>query len=403
MTKITISNCINILIQLYILSLYIFTYREGYNSISNVIAGLLITLILFNNIFKRKRIVVNGFIVAYILFLIICLISILFAVDQNVAFIKVRTLFLLALLMFSIINYIDSIEKLDKLISGFIFSGLIASIYIVITSDFSQIARFGDYLGNVNAVGMIIGISATFSFYRFLEQKKLIYLIILIIMFVMILLTGSRKSILFILMNVVIILYLKNRDSGKITTKIKFLILCFLILLITSYLIFNVPYFYRIIGKRIENLILYLFGGEIMEGSINLRAYMISTGLKFFKQSPLLGFGIDNYRKLFSQVPDGRYTYAHNNIIELLVDTGIIGVIVYYLTHLLVLRNLFRVSKASEFNIVSYTLIAIIISYIILSIALVYYDSKHFSILLAVASIVPRVHQGRKTQNLNWN
>ena len=85
MTKITISNCINILIQLYILSLYIFTYREGYNSISNVIAGLLITLILFNNIFKRKRIVVNGFIVAYILFLIICLISILFAVDQNVA------------------------------------------------------------------------------------------------------------------------------------------------------------------------------------------------------------------------------------------------------------------------------------------------------------------------------
>ena len=117
----------------------------------------------------------------------------------------------------------------------------------------------------------------------------------------------------------------------------------------------------------------------------------------------MLGFGIDNYRKLFSQVPDGRYTYAHNNIIELLVDTGIIGVIVYYLTHLLVLRNLFRVSKASEFNIVSYTLIAIIISYIILSIALVYYDSKHFSILLAVASIVPRVHQGRKTQNLNWN
>ena len=125
MTKITISNCINILIQLYILSLYIFTYREGYNSISNVIAGLLITLILFNNIFKRKRIVVNGFIVAYILFLIICLISILFAVDQNVAFIKVRTLFLLALLMFSIINYIDSIGKVGQVNFRFYFQVLL--------------------------------------------------------------------------------------------------------------------------------------------------------------------------------------------------------------------------------------------------------------------------------------
>ncbi len=40
---------------------------------------------------------------------------------------------------------------------------------------------------------------------------------------------------------------------------------------------------------------------------------------------------------------------------------------------------------------ICYTFISIIISYIILSMVLIYYYDKHFSLLLAVGSIVNRV------------
>ena len=64
----------------------------------------------------------------------------------------------------------------------------------MINSDFYKITRYGDKLGNVNEIGMIIGISATFCF-SFFRKRKYGYLMFLLIMIITILLTGSRKSL----------------------------------------------------------------------------------------------------------------------------------------------------------------------------------------------------------------
>ncbi|MEL5899098.1 O-antigen ligase family protein, partial [Clostridium sporogenes] len=259
---------------------------------------------------------------------------------------------------------------------------------------FSQITRYGSELGNVNAIGIIIGISSTFCFYIILSQKKYWYALFLIIMVPTILLTGSRKSLLFMNMNLILIVYFRNRKSLKNMTK--FIIISLFMLLIVYYLIFNVPLFYKVVGNRVENLFSFMFESGTKEGSINERSYMIRVGVEMFKNKPFIGYGIDNYRVLFSRVPGGRETYAHNNYIELIVDTGIFGVFIYYLTHILVIRDLFKGVKEVLDNPLCYTFIAIIISYTILSTSLIYYDSKHFSILLTIASIVPRLIQLNK-------
>jgi len=342
-----------------------------------------------NVLLNRRKLIYNKLLFIFLIFIAICTISIFYALDQSISISKVKTLILIYIVMISLVNYIDDYDKLRKTIIYFVYSGLLASIYILVNSDLSQVTRFGRILGNVNAIGMIIGISATFCYYIILIEKKYLYLPFLTIMILTILLTGSRKSLLFIIMNVIIISYLRNRNGLK--NKFKFAVIAIMILFITYYLLFNIPFFYQIIGIRVETMLDFVFGEGTNEGSINTRAYMIQVGIEFIKNKPLTGYGINNYRVLYSSVLGGRDTYAHNNYIELMVDTGIFGVLIYYLIHVIMLKNLLKSSSLATNKTIYFVFAAIIISYMVLALSLVYYDSKHFSFVLTLASIITNI------------
>ncbi|QGH36259.1 hypothetical protein GI584_20415 [Gracilibacillus salitolerans] len=400
MKQLSLNKLINIIIFFFILSLYIFVFIEGLSLISNIISLLLIFLIWTNFLLSKRKLVFNNALLIYLMFFLLVIISIIFSINQDAVIIQIRSLFFIFLVMISLVNYIDTIDKLERFMVSFVYSGSIASIYILLSSDFSTLIRFGDQLGNVNSVGIIIGIAATFCIYFILEEKKYWYILLLFIMVPTILLTGSRKALLFIILNMIIILYFRNRKG--FSNKIKFVVIGLFILLVISYLIFNVPIFYEIIGNRVENLISFIIEDSNEEASINVRNQLTSFGLEMFKDQPLTGYGIDNYKYLLSSYGGGNF-YSHNNFIELLVGTGILGVLVFYLLHFVVLKDLFKTAKNNKYKTICYTFIAIIISYIVMSIGLVYYNSKHFSILLAVGSIISRVivvESRRKTNGL---
>ena len=401
MKKLSKSSFIDTMMFFYILSLYLFTYRENLFLISNIIGAILVISIWLNFLLTKRKFVFNKVLFTYLLFIVICLISAFFALDQSISISKIKTLILIFIFMISFINYIDTVQKLKKIINYFVYSGFIASIYMLVNSDFSRITRFGEELGNVNAVGMIIGISVTFSFYILLTKKKYTHIFFILIMIITILLTGSRKSLLFIFINMIIVIYLRNRKSFK--AKFKFILSTILILMILYYLVFNIELFYQIVGKRIENMFDFVLGEGTNEGSLNMRAYMIKVGIDMFKSNPVIGYGIDNYRVLFNVVPGGRETYAHNNYIELMVGTGIFGVVIYYITHIFVLNELFKNYRHAYDKTIYFTFIAIIVSYIILSFSLVYYDNKHFNFLLAIASIINKVNEFDKSDKCETN
>lgn len=389
--NLTIDNLINMILFFYILSIYLFSYREGYNTISNALALLLISLIWVNFLITKKRFVFNKFLFVYLFFILICLTSSFCAIDQYIALTKVKTLVLIFILMVSIVNYVDNLKKLIKVMTYYVYSGFITSTYILINSDFSQIIRFGGDLGNVNEIGMIIGISSIFIFYFILSKRKLKYLTMIIINFVVILLTGSRKSLLIVLFSVIMILI--SKDS-ELKSKFKNIFVILLFIFLSFYLIFKVPIFYEIIGMRIENLLYFVSGKGTAEGSLNIRAYMIKVGIFWFKERPFTGYGIDNFRFLFREITVGSDTYSHNNVIELLVGTGIFGTFFFYLSHIIVLRDLFKASKEKN-KILCYSFIAIIISYTLLSLGLIYYYDKHISILLSLSSVLYRIDNSK--------
>lgn len=388
------NKIINFFLFLYILSLYLFTFRTELTFVSNGLALMLISLIGVNNLALKKKLVYNKLLFWHLAFIIITAFSILYSLNQETASTKVRTLILIFIVMLFLTNYIDTERKINKVIGYFIISGFIASIYILLTSDLSQSNRIGYVLGNVNEIGMIIGISATFCFYRMITEKKIRYSIVLFIMIVVILLTGSRKSLLFIISNIIIIYSLNNKDS--LSQNIKTVVNLLLAGLVLYFLVFNVPLFYQIIGTRLENTFDFLLGSGTTEKSMNIRANMISFGMDMFKNRPLLGHGIDNYRRLMERLVSGIGTYAHNNYIELLVDVGIVGTVIYYLTHLITLKNLIKRN-----NNLANPFIAIILSYLVIGITLVYYDNKHFSFLLAIGATIPELEPDKCSDKNN--
>ena len=97
--------------------------------------------------------------------------------------------------------------------------------------------------------------------------------------------------------------------------------------MLAIYLIFEVPFFYELIGWRMEGMIA-LFKGNTLEvdSSALSRAMMIQSALTVFYDNPIFGVGLDNFR-FFNAV---RVTYAHNNFVEIAADLGILGLIAYY-------------------------------------------------------------------------
>jgi len=387
--KLSYKNIINSSLFLYILSLYLLTYKDGLNNISNALALILILTIWIEVIIIKKKLVFNKTLLFYFLFVIISTMSVLYAISPGLALVRVKTIISLFILILSLANYIDNYKKMELLMKYFIYSGLIASIYILSTSDFNNMGRLGSQLGNVNSIGIILGISAAFIIYFLTFQKKYTYYLYFIIISSTIFLTGSRMSFLFLIMNIVFYIYFIYGRGIK--NKLKFIFFSTCLFILFLYLIFNIPFFYNIIGERIERLILWLSGESVSENSIYIRFKMIKEGWRMFKEKPILGYGLNNYQVLYAEIKGGVATYAHNNFIELLVSIGIIGTGIFYLMQILIVIDLIKTSKKIRNEFLIYIFIALTIAYIFSSIATVYYYRKQFSLILIMASLVPKI------------
>lgn len=375
------SSIINIVLFLYIMSLYFFTFVPGLNNISNAIAAVFIFLVAMKMLIEKRKVIFNRFLFIYLFFIIICIISYFYAIDQVIALIMIRSLLLYFIFIVFLINYVDNYDKLIALLNYFIYAGLFAAIYLLINSEIYNMQRLGGLLGNINEIGIIIGISALFSIYFILFQKRYLYLLPAMVCVVMVLTTGSRAALVLVVLSSLLLFYFNNKNSFK--GRIKSITLAILLLFLFYYLLFNVPYFYQIAGHRVENILKFIRNERVDEGSIILRSYMFRYGLELFKASPLIGYGINNYRILLRK-DIGVITYAHNNYIELLVGVGILGAIVYYAMYVNAIIYLLKSKNNLSLRHLFLTFLLVVL---IIAFASVNYYSKHIYIVLAMSSI----------------
>ncbi len=221
----------------------------------------------------------------------------------------------------------------------FIVSGFLAIIMVLrneLEVILSGYLRIGTTLsGNENTVGFAFGIISLVIMWTCCQEglnNNKIKMIFFIVFTAFMLVSGSKKTIVFLAANILIYFYY-NRN--RLTGWIKVLLIVSVIL----YVIFGVEYFYNIIGYRIIDAVETLILGKnvsknVYSYSTDVRYDMIIEAFRLFKEYPILGGGY-NY---FAQKTVYGYGYSHCNYTELLCSFGIIGTILFYSRHIYQLK-----------------------------------------------------------------
>lgn len=257
---------------------------------------------------------------------------------QQVALIAFVTMFVL---VFFVKENIKSKKDIEFFLLALVLAGVIqflvmlsvygTGIITALLSNDSIGTRLGDEEANSNMVGMSFMLSGISALYFLLQSnskvKKIGYSGLMIIMFALGLMSGSRKAFLMLFLGSGMLLYGNSQNKNNFIKKVGLVFISLLLLMLSYSLIRNLEAF-SVITERVDELVEGTSGGAL-DSSAEERYYMMEVGWRVFLRAPLLGEGLCASSNYFG-------TYSHNNYIELLMNTGIIGLIVFYIP---IIRN----------------------------------------------------------------
>ena len=304
--------------------------------------------------------------------------------------------------IFFVLNLLcEDKNRIVLVIKTIIYSSIILFGRIAITQGIFVYAngiRGGkNGLESANTVGTIAAVAIILGIYCLKDKKckyPTIYYISIIANILIVILSASRKAILYALIPI-LIYYIAN--SKNVVKVLKNIILTVSIAIIAYLAIMKIPVIYNIVGVRFETMINGLIGKGETDASTALRMKMIEWGLEWFEERPELGYGIDSYRALLGKKGTSfgaTGAYAHNNYIELLVDVGIVGVIVYYYIYVYIIKE--SIENIKKQKMLSIYMMGILIACIINEYGQVVYYSKFYQLLLVVVYIAIKTEKGSR-------
>lgn len=387
---------------IYILSLFIFNnslLSTNYISMLIFIFNFFISILYF---IKKQKIVISKVFIWFSLFVLFGLISIVWSENSSNVSHKIMQLLINLYNIFIITNIIETKEDLSSIIKCFFISGIFLSVITLVTSNFGSISRYnrlGSQIGNSNIISFNIFCSLVFTALAYKTNPKKIYILGILLMAGVIIFSGSRKTIL--MLPFVFVLYLMLNKKITLGKKARKLLALTLVIISIVILCFSNNYLYSLVGSRIEDMFFSLLGNDVTDLSINNRNNMIVQGIEWFKDRKWFGYGLDNYCYLYLKKYGIDY-YAHNNYVELLVDLGIFGIIIYYSFFVKIFVNYIK-SKIIH-NEKNCLMLSFLISILIMDYAKVSYGDRVFSIVITIIYLLlmqERVNKNEKSISNN--
>lgn len=331
-----------------------------------------------------KNYKINSYTKWFIIMILLSVISFFYAKRPADTFRSVELMLKILILAVAFSSYIESYEDFLKLFKTFSFSATLLMIILLVTGNLEE-GRLGtDLYGNANSFAFYMMLSAMCSLFLFIYYKnktRYIYLVCLIFILLALLLSGGRKY--FIMPLIFLYFYFFAVNIRHVDKIIKYTLLFALIALLILLLLFYVPFLYENIGYRFEGLLNIFLNSNEVDSSTLKRIDMIKKGLEYFTQSPIIGYGMDNYKILYG-IDTGRVVYSHNNFIELLVNLGAIGFIAYYGFMIFLLAQLVKLKH--DKNSIKNFFIAVILCFFVFDLGAVTYSLYFFHVFIALAS-----------------
>lgn len=195
-------------------------------------------------------------------------------------------------------------------------------------------------------------------------------------------LSGSRKAIIYLAIPLFVFYVLKSRNPIKIIKSVLFAVCAAIIVYVA---LMKVPVLYDMIGEGLQTMIAGLKGNE-SDASTSARVRITSWGFEVFKERPFLGHGLENF-KILHLYRFGQMYIADNNYIELLVDQGMVGLLLYYSFHVWLIKNFVSVIKKNKNNRFLIMLFGMEIATIVCDYGVVSYRSMYIQILICTMAI----------------
>ena len=329
-----------------------YDWRTGYLAWYGSLFFVLVSyLYAFNGCIPLK---LYKFTLWFLSFMLLCTVSMLWSLSASIAFVVIKTF----IVFFAVLHLIQfSLHygfKVEYLLKCYLLATVINAVYVIITVDIAQLGEIQLGSGmiegwNGNGIGFLASNGAIIGAYLIGKTRnkteKLFYIVSAIGLIFLTLYTGSRTA--FLVLVVEYTLYFCLINPAKMFRR---LLISAGIVAIVFVLVMRIEVFYNVLGSRIEGLFALWSGEGEADSSASIRQAFIDNGIEWFKEQPLVGYGVNNY-KILNQGATGRFTYAHNNFIEIAVDLGLVGLIWYYSAFVVAVKNLLKNLKKNKINV----------------------------------------------------
>lgn len=339
----TVRNIFELSIFFYIFSIF-FTYSSGDTLVKISRVAVVICFIFYYIVKSTKRKYKLKFRfyyiwgIAFVAYHLVIINTV--AIDKSAAteflFTFIYSFVVSAIIVYYLYNERNGIAKLLKWIPIFTMFGLLR-LFLTYGFDYYFGGSRGEEV-NGNSPGFYASFGCLIAFYDAVNsppktKRKYAYVLLTIINLILSVLTASRTVYVFLGVSMVCYIVFHSQNKLKAARN-----LIFAILFVVGIYMFLMNYkpLYNLVGYRIESAI-NGFGGGQTDASTKTRMGLIEKGVYWFSLKPIYGYGLDG----FSVLNNYSY-YAHNNYVEMLVDGGIIGFVLYYILHVYILiRGIF--------------------------------------------------------------
>jgi O-antigen ligase len=290
----------------------------------SIVTQLLFIAIMVINTINSRYINITIHFYWMVAFLFWSIIGLFFAYETLVSLEEILNLIVKFVFYSSLILYVTSIKRFQKVLNFIVISGVILIVRVGLITPINVwgTERLGDAVGlGSNALGTALTFAAIACIYLAKSNGIKKYYVLAIPFISVGLMTGSKKAFFSILLGLLIIYYF---SSSSLKVKMRSLIISTSLIALLLFITMNIPVFYDVLGKRIESSLSIGESGEI-DKSTETRRMMIDEAIQLTSQNPMTGHGYHSFSELSSF-----NSYSHNNYMELLTSTGIIGLLIYY-------------------------------------------------------------------------
>ena len=324
-----------------------------YISIINILSvGAIIYENGFGNSIKiLTKVIQHKQILAYILFLLLAIFSIIQSINTIQSFITIAEVFSQLFAFVMLIYFLSRINNIKRFFINAILILCSIELYSTLYPYLKDLVLLGypidrslEYRGvsgSVNIISYLLLMKLPFIYYFSIKNDKYRWAFVTLgtlILYSIIVIHQTRSAILLSFLVTVFLyvcfLYNKNIENNKINHSYLKISLTIFLPLITAILLSNFQA--NIYDNRTDNIQDRLSTINFEEYSTNARLRYYSQAIESILKSPLLGVGIGNWSLVSIDTDrDNIESYiipyhVHNDFLEIVAETGIISGILYY-------------------------------------------------------------------------